>query len=128
MCRNNILFNNVCNGCGHVVRCIMGWGSSMRKLLISMALIMPFQAMASSCEEWSERAGIIMKYRMGDLPMKDLVNAVNGSKKSTDEDKEEGVKLIIKAYDQPRFSSEDYQLRAINRFANDTYKECLKSN
>lgn len=77
------------------------------------------------CSEMSAVAEMIMKARQQSLPM---AEAHKVAKKSKSPSFAAWATEIIKiAYASPRFSSKEFQQRAINDFGSDVYLACLKA-
>jgi hypothetical protein len=70
------------------------------------------------CEQFSEGVGEIMKARQRNVPMADVVNVFKRDPSI--------VKIIILAYEKPRFHSEKQQQNAVEDFRNNAYLTCLK--
>jgi len=94
----------------------------MKKMLLIGVVLFMWTGLACaepiSCEQVEKLAGTIMKARQNGTPMSRLIKKADS----------EGIKqLIVMAYEQPRFASEKYQKRAIEKFKNKVYLECYKS-
>lgn len=94
------------------------------KLLFATLLIMPLVANAGTCESLSDLSGSIMKARQAGVSMqKAMAIANDGNKEALNN----YTRLqVIKAYDSPRFTTDDYQMRAISDFSDEAYLECVK--
>lgn len=75
-----------------------------------------------SCDAIGILAKSVMSARQGGVPMQDILSNGVGSKKVSELTR----LLAMAAYDQPRFSTEEHQERAITEFQNQMYLACLK--
>lgn len=97
----------------------------MKKLLTALAILSTsFIAQAEeskfmNCKEISEFAGSIMQVRQQGTPMSDLYDIANGSKVIES--------LIILAYEVPKFNTEEYKQREVNKFKNEFFLTCVKN-
>lgn len=99
-----------------------------RLFLIGALLFTPIVSNSKTnkmnCSDIHEVATNIMKGRQSGIDITkfaDIVAETNG---------EGGVMelLLMDAYEQPKFSSQEYQLDAIKEFANKWYVACYKAN
>tara|TARA_R110002049_G_scaffold96042_1_gene235486 strand:+ start:115 stop:408 length:294 start_codon:yes stop_codon:yes gene_type:complete len=92
----------------------------MKKLILSLALLLPLSAHAeqSNCQGVSSLARVIMESRQTGVNIIDVINAVD--------DNELAKVIIIEAYKDPKFSTDDYKKTSINEFASRWYIICLK--
>lgn len=75
----------------------------------------------TQCKQWSEVSGKIMEYRQQGQLMSDIMGMFEGV------DLNGAVqKIIVSAYELPRYSTDEYQERAIADFANDVFLGCVK--
>lgn len=99
----------------------------MRSIVVVGMAVFSFaagQAVAGqgSCEVIGILAKSVMSARQGGVPMQDVLGH-GGDSKEVDELTR---LLAIAAYEQPRFSSKDYQDRATTEFQNQMYLACMK--
>ena len=94
----------------------------MIKLILALTLALSFTAQSESrintCKEIEMGARAIMQMRQLGKPMSYMLDIMK--------DSEMGVKLVIKAYEKPRYSIEPYMSDSISSFANKAMLECMK--
>lgn len=106
----------------------------MKSLIAFITLIvLSFPALAQTDHEFcslaADHAEFIMTARQAELSADEVYQRYDNIKdKFTTPDKAmESIQIIIMdAYEQPRFSSEEYINRAITEFRSETYIDCLK--
>ena len=78
-----------------------------------------------SCRTWSSLATSIMSVRQKEMPMFDLMDLM---KKTIPDPTLQDVikKIILAAYEEPSFRSENNQERAIKEFSNEMAMACIK--
>ncbi|GGA81161.1 hypothetical protein GCM10011491_05560 [Brucella endophytica] len=72
----------------------------------------------AACKSWGDLAAVIMKLRQTEAPMSEAI-------KGTGDDSSR--RLIIEAYKEPAYLSEDGQARAVDRFRNEIELACFQS-
>lgn len=77
------------------------------------------------CSEMSAVAEMIMKARQQSLPMAEAHKVAKESKRPSFA--AWATEIIKIAYASPRFSSKEFQQRAINDFGSEVYLACLKA-
>lgn len=77
------------------------------------------------CNDSYVAARTIMKLRQENIPMPQMISAFGEYAEDT-ETKLELFALAYKAYDEPLYASAAGQERAIGRFANEAYMDCIK--
>lgn len=75
------------------------------------------------CEAMSEMAGKIMTARQRGVPMSTLATLPQSDSEEVRNLRKE---LLIAAFESPRYSSEDYQEKAVVDFKNGVFLECFK--
>jgi len=81
------------------------------------------QALDTFCSSISTLATSIMRSRQNGLPLTTLMDVVAlKSKEAMTGDM--ARRMILQAYDQPRFSTDSYKARAVIDFANEAALEC----
>jgi len=77
------------------------------------------------CKHVEEMAENIMKNRQAGASMSDMMEIAN----STESEATRTVArhLVVKAYEMPRFSTEEHKRNIIIRFKNKAYLECYKA-
>ena len=98
----------------------------MRTILITLVLYimaMPVQAAdwRETCGKFGELATTIMENRQSGVSMAKMMEAIAGG-----EENPLIEKLIISAYDSPRYSTERMQKRTVEEFRDEVYLECVK--
>ena len=99
----------------------------MRAIAITFVLcmmVMPVQAgdWRETCGDLGELATTIMKNRQSGVSMSKMMDAIAG--------KDGGAlpeKLIISAYDSPRYSTQRMQKRTVEEFRDEVYLGCVKA-
>jgi hypothetical protein len=89
-------------------------------MLGSPALATP-SSDAETCKGFGELARIIMKLRQKEMPMHELMAAI---KRSPAGGKDVNRKLVLRAYEQPRYATEKHQKLAIGEFGNAAERTC----
>jgi len=95
----------------------------MKKLLLGLALLSSSVIAqedvidkTKNCESISNLAKQVMINRQSNVAMSKMVNIFK---------KEDGLTfLVVMAYEQPRFSTVEYQTKAADDFANEIYMLC----
>lgn len=87
----------------------------MKKLLAAALMLAASFAQADICVDIHGLGAVIMQHRQHGTPLPDLLAAT---------DSELAKALIIQAYKQPRFATEEYQAKAIQDFAEALMPEC----
>ena len=99
----------------------------MKKLLLCLALLLPVVANANPlCKSNAEVAETIMKARQAGVTLirsEELINKNFGGTESANL----FVLIARMAYEEPRYSSEYYQQRAVKDFMDKIYLNCLKA-
>ena len=94
--------------------------------LLALVFVSAPNVNAEKCEALEELARVIMKSRQKGIQMSTLVKAINQGDGSADGKK--AVKaLIIEAYDQPNYHTDEMEKKAVNEFGNEVYKYCIKN-
>lgn len=78
------------------------------------------------CDKFAKSAEAIMSARQGGADMSKMTNDIL-STQTIPEVKNLATAMINSAYDKPRYSSDEYQQRAIMDFKNDNYLSCVKA-
>lgn len=78
---------------------------------------------ATICKAIGETARLIMERRQADVPMSEMIQAIDGIKGPESVGKF-GRELVIMAYQKPDFSVEDNQREAIAEFGNEMELAC----
>lgn len=92
------------------------------KQLIALALIaLSFSAAANNeyCESLHGLAAKIMSVRQNEASMPELMKIVG--------DNAVAAEIVREAYKQQRYSSDEYQKKATDQFANEVYMTCLEA-
>lgn len=92
------------------------------KPLIAFALIaLSFSATANNeyCESLHGLAAKIMSVRQDEASMPELMKIVGDNAVASE--------IVREAYKQQRYSSEEYQKKAVDQFANEVYMICLEA-
>lgn len=74
------------------------------------------------CRGYGNLAAKIMEIRQGGVPMADAMDIASKSKSPIEK------QLVIKAYEYPRLSSQEYVQRSIEDFRNEFYLACIKES
>jgi len=80
-----------------------------------------------TCQLTSDIGGIVMVGRQNGISMSKMVDTVRNFPVTDKATSELCVHMIAKAYDSPRYYSENLQQRAVEDFKNDVYLLCLKA-
>ena len=82
----------------------------------------------TTCEALSETAGSIMSARQAGVPLAQMMNMLTEKEPvgATEKDKRYVEGLVLQAYEQPRFNTEDDKNNSINDFQNTIYLRCAK--
>jgi hypothetical protein len=97
----------------------------MKKLILAAALIAASTSATTAnaeegmdCEAIEALAKQIMIARQNNMPISRLMSVAGGNP---------GIEsMVVRAYDEPRFSTRDYQQNAINDFANEAASTCYQ--
>lgn len=84
----------------------------MKNLLtsIALALTLAASAQADQCQDAGDLAEAVMTARQNGAPISQLMEIANGQ--------EIIVKMVLMAYGEPRYSTDQFQSRAIEDFRN----------
>ena len=84
----------------------------MKNLLTSIALTLALatSAQADQCQDAGDLAEAVMTARQNGAPISQLMEIANGQ--------EIIVKMVLMAYGEPRYSTDEFQSRAIEDFRN----------
>lgn len=101
----------------------------MKKVAVIVFIVlfaMPFLAMAedeekSTCQQFEKMAELIMKSRQAGISMSEVMGVSKIS------EIELARKMVIAAYESPRYQTEEMKQRAIEEFKNEAYLQCIKS-
>lgn len=100
---------------------------SVKTTLLVAALVFSIETIAAEdpCLSISLYSETVMKARQQELPMSDAMPASDGklSKEATQIIRQ----IVIAAYERPAYSSPEYQAKAIAKFKNDIYLDCVKA-
>lgn len=102
----------------------------MKKLLMAVAVAVMFSAPVQAkdnCEGVSEIANSIMVARQSGVAMKEMVVIVNNSDFEA-EVKGVLIEMVVLAWEQPAYSSPEYQKKIIREFTDMFYLQCVKSH
>lgn len=94
--------------------------NSIKIILSSVLMLVSGTAVANqtSCEDLAYLAKASMSARQNGVPLTDAIQVVKD---------DPGAKIIVAtAYDEPRFSTEEYIQVAITEYENKVYGLCLK--
>lgn len=94
----------------------------MRKILAFVLFLASGAAMASACEGRAELAKQVMSSRQAGVPITDVINLAKESNAYTKATQE----LILRAYERPRFQTDEHQQREITEFQNEAYVACAR--
>ena len=75
------------------------------------------QTVSETCEKVGELAGLIMTARQNGAAISKVMAAM---------DADSFEKLVINAYEQPRYSGQEYKKRAVEDFRNEVETACFK--
>lgn len=70
-----------------------------------------------ACKRFSERAEYIMDKRQDGYPMREYMELVKGN--------EMAENLVMAAYKDPKYRTSEHQQRAVEKFGNRLYMDCL---
>ena len=94
----------------------------MKYLLTTVLLLtstVTAQANKELCTAISDNASLIMELRQSNAPLSDVLEVVDGITLLEE--------LVMEAYKEPRYSSDEYQSNAIADFGNLAMLNCLQS-
>jgi hypothetical protein len=98
-------------------------------VLVVLAMAQPLHAQSSEtlarCDKRGQLAETVMTQRQNGLAISTLLAIAESSENAVVRDLVVGI--VIEAYDRPRFTSDEYQVRAIQDFRNDMELQCLKT-
>ena len=97
----------------------------MKKLIASLLIMTSSSVMAgettgSFCTELSGFAKTVMESRQVGVPLSVVLEKIGKQGDLT-------MKIILSAYKKPRYTSESYQVKAVNEFETDWLVMCLES-
>lgn len=75
------------------------------------------------CDNWGALARTTMDARQAGVPMRKLIDGMNPGDQS-----ETMTRMIVLAYDSPRYHTDEHQQREITEFENKVYAACLREN
>lgn len=98
-------------------------------LATALLLIFPYSSYAqddhlSFCKVISTSAKLIMEYRQSGKPMSKLIDLANEQPSIL---KDTFINITVKAYEIPRFSTDEAKRKTVEDFVNDVYLDCLKN-
>jgi hypothetical protein len=96
----------------------------MKKLLTATMLTLSLTSWAQSktderCSELAEFSQTVMEARQRGIDMQRLIQLSQGN--------ELAIRIIIEAYDVPRYRTSEYQQNAVTEFANKIQVTCYKA-
>lgn len=98
----------------------------MKKLILAALLsatVTAAHAEEHICESFGKLAETIMKARQSDMPLNKMMSAIPKMNESI---QPIARTMILEAYDGPKYSSSEYQQRAMASFRNDAELACYK--
>ena len=101
---------------------------SIKAKLISIAVAVMLCGTAAAedpCTGPEELAEMIMTKRQQGAPMSAIMRIARSQ--DAERVRSIAVKLTMAAYDEPRYTSEEYQRRAVREFRNEVYRGCVKA-
>lgn len=100
------------------------------KLLTVLLIILLGLATPAWAEDWhsicgkiSQVAEVVMKNRQNGISMQKMIEASKTNSGALDTLAEE---IVIKAYSQPKYSTDKMQQNSINEFRDESYLSCVK--
>lgn len=95
---------------------------AMIRYILTAAILAAGQAHAGEVEETcggiSELAETVGEMRYSGVPMRDMMEAVEGV--------DLGTAIVRDVYNLPDYASDEYQRRAIRNYSNDVYSQCYE--
>lgn len=82
---------------------------------------------AQLCTIMGDTAEAIMRHRQSGAAMSVLMNALAGADTVDEGSRDAGRRMVIMAYEQPRYSTDRNQRRAIADFRNDVEVACFRA-
>lgn len=79
-----------------------------------------------TCKSIADLAGTIMKARQNGRDMSELMELV-GKYFEDAEERKPYDRMVVLAYDSPRYSTEEYKNKAVSDFKNSVYLGCFKA-
>lgn len=102
----------------------------MKALILSFTIAVSYPAFVSAesitCEQFGELAESIMKSRQTGVPLSSLMNVIKDTPET--DGNEIFRNMIVMAYDEPRYSSDNMQRRAIEDYRNLWELGCYQSD
>lgn len=102
----------------------------MKALILSLVIAISSPTLVSAeaitCEQFGELAESIMKSRQTGVPLSSLMNVIKDTPEANDN--EIFRNMIVMAYDNPRYSSDNMQRRAIEDYRNFWELGCYQSD
>lgn len=84
-----------------------------------------YKSIDSICKSISKSSAMVMQARQANVPMSEQMDIL-GDGSFGESFTSTMRKIIIAAYDSPRFSTASYQAQAVNDFENENMLNCLK--
>lgn len=94
----------------------------MRKILAIATLLVSGSAFAGACEDRADLAREVMASRQAGVPIADVIRLAKESNAYTKATRD----LILRAYEAPRYQTEEHQQREITEFENAAYVACAR--
>jgi hypothetical protein len=79
------------------------------------------------CSDLEKAAASTMKMRQGGIPLGEVIALARQGEEKNKAASDYMLNMAIKAYETPKFASQDNQQNAITEFANKEMLHCLKS-
>lgn len=93
-----------------------------KTVLCFLLLLAPAIAMADDvevCSEFADSAKMIMELRQQGVDLSEVM------KRKAIKDFELGRKIVLLAWGQPLYSTEEYKVRAVMQFKNEVFRQCM---
>lgn len=107
----------------------------MKRLLVILIVVLAVMGMSfgtvsaedtSGCKQIAELAAEMMDARQSGVPMYKQIEVINNEPGLSDLT-QLLERIIVDAYDSPRYSTQSHKKQAIDDFRNDVYLECFRS-
>ena len=103
----------------------------MKKLVICLVSLVVFSGVSfandsENCKSIANFAAVVMEKRQAGTAMDAMIDLIHGS------ESDNGLRkvlesIILRAYENPRYGTEEFKKRSVNDFRNDIYVECYRS-
>lgn len=110
----------------------------MKKLILAVSVVVPSlmsvpasaqSGVVSECASFGELAAMVMNARQDGFKFQDVIRSMENSVKDLDDDEKRMYKnIVIRAYNEPKYTTPEFKAEAVSSFEETHTMACINSS